>query len=545
MKEIGRYQIIEELGVGGMGVVYKAKDPLMEREVAIKVLSRAAFMQEEIRKRFYREARSLGQLSHENITIVHDLGEVGGEPYIVMEFLGGTDLRSIIKSKTEISLQQKLDYARQICRGLEYSHAKDIIHRDIKPENIRVLDNHKIKIMDFGIARPLTSTMTQTGMLMGTPYYMSPEQIRGLKVGQQSDIFSFGVLLYELLTSTLPFPGEEPTTVIYKIVHEPPEPLTISEIATYPELHELVLKCLEKELDKRYASFGKVLVDLARITKNVETVQQTAKTDEHKQVNQLLDEFNFQLEKQNFAKAKTVAEKLAIAAPVEAEKRDLLTRVIEAEQKAANRRSVEQKVKSAEKSVREKQYAEAVTVLEEALALVPEHKKARSLLQLAATALSAEGVAQEEAATVVLNRQDTPVAPVKRSKGRSRIVPVAALAVVIGTALALYALFFLNREDSAIDTANGYLSLNILPWAEVVRISNNDGTDITAEFPASDLVTPTYLTLPAGKYVFAFKEPSSPDSLRIEVQIEQGKTSLINRKIRQYEYKGLLTQLGF
>ncbi|MFQ5769516.1 MAG: serine/threonine-protein kinase, partial [bacterium] len=163
MKKIGKYEILEVLGEGGMGIVYKAYDPLMEREVAVKVLSESVFNLPEIKERFYREARSAGKLSHENITIVHDLGEIEGKPFIVMEYLQGTDLRTIIDKKEPLTLDQKLEYARQICRGLAFSHAKDIIHRDIKPANIRILDHDKIKIMDFGIAKPLTSTMTQTG----------------------------------------------------------------------------------------------------------------------------------------------------------------------------------------------------------------------------------------------------------------------------------------------------------------------------------------------------------------------------------------------
>ena len=271
MKKIGKYEIIERLGGGGMGVVYKAHDPsFIDRDVAIKVISEEIVELPGMRERFYREARSAGKLLHENLTIVYDVGETDGKPYIVMEYLQGDDLRSIIDEKEPLPLIQKLNYAKQICKGLEFVHAKDIIHRDIKPGNIKIVDDSKVKIMDFGIAKPLASNLTRPGTLLGTPSYMSPEQIKGEEIDQRSDIFSFGILFYELLAYKKPFAGDE-NTVMYKIVHEEPERLRLEENTIVDALQALVSKCLRKKARERYHNFSEILVLLEGIIAAVQT----------------------------------------------------------------------------------------------------------------------------------------------------------------------------------------------------------------------------------------------------------------------------------
>jgi serine/threonine-protein kinase len=264
MEKIDKYLILEKLGSGGMGVVYKARDPVIGREVAIKVISEEFLAFPEMKERFYREARAAGNLSHENLTIVYDVGEVDGKPYIVMEFLKGKDLRDIINEKAPLPLISKLDYAKQICKGLASVHAGDVIHRDIKPENIRILDDGKIKIMDFGIAKPLASNLTRPGTLIGTPAYMSPEQIQEKPVVKGADIFSFGILFYELLAYQKPFDGDE-NTVMYKIVHEKPSPLRLEESQFANDLQAVIAKCLKKKAEDRYADFSEILVQLERI----------------------------------------------------------------------------------------------------------------------------------------------------------------------------------------------------------------------------------------------------------------------------------------
>jgi len=264
MDKIGKFEIVEIIGKGGMGVVYKARDPFIERDVAIKVILERALGLPEIKERFQREARSAGKLSHENITVVYEVGEVDGNPYIVMEYLEGAELKKIITEKKNIPLQEKINYAIQICKGLQYAHSYKIVHRDIKPENIQILKDGKAKIMDFGIAKPEASNLTQTGIMVGTLAYMSPEQIKGTKVDNRSDIFSFGVLLYELLTYKRPFVGDS-TTIMYKIIHEEPEKIDLKEDDLGNILQEILTKCLEKNRDDRYRNCAEIVEDLEEV----------------------------------------------------------------------------------------------------------------------------------------------------------------------------------------------------------------------------------------------------------------------------------------
>lgn len=283
MKKISKYEIREQLGEGGMGRVYKAYDPVMEREVAIKVIRENALQNEELKARFYREARIAGKLSHENITAVYDMGEEGNTIFIVMEYLPGKDLRKLIRENAQLSLGQKLEYARQICRGLAFAHQNGVVHRDIKPENIKILDSGKIKIIDFGIAKPETADeatggetatlLTQAGTRIGTPWYMSPEQVKGVTTDKRADIFSFGVVFYELLTYKKPFEGDD-TTVLYRIVHEPPQSFELRESSLSGEILQVLLRCLEKDPDKRYVDCDELEVDITRIAERASEASQ-------------------------------------------------------------------------------------------------------------------------------------------------------------------------------------------------------------------------------------------------------------------------------
>ncbi len=199
-EQIGKYQIVERIGRGGMGTVFKAHDPVLDRLVALKVISSEGDVTEELKARFFREAQACAKLSHPNIVVVHDLGEAAGKLFIVMEFLDGQELKHVIERKT-LPLEDKLSLMIQVCDGLHFAHQKGIIHRDIKPGNIFVLRNGQVKILDFGIARIAAGTdpgLTRTGLIMGTLRYMSPEQARG-RVDHRSDIFSVGAVFYELL----------------------------------------------------------------------------------------------------------------------------------------------------------------------------------------------------------------------------------------------------------------------------------------------------------------------------------------------------------
>jgi serine/threonine protein kinase len=256
MKKIGRYEIAGELGKGAMGVVYKATDPNIGRTVAIKTLriDIHGAENEEILGRFKNEARAAGMMNHANIITIYDAGEQEGLFYIAMEFIEGQTLQSLLKQVKSLPVKQATDIVRQVCSGLDYAHARGIIHRDIKPANIMITADGTVKIMDFGVAKSGTTGMTSTGQVVGTPNYMSPEQVKGKALDGRTDLFSVGVVLYEMLTGTRPFGGENVTTIIYKIVHEnPPAPRDLVN-DLHPGLNAVVMKALAKAPEERYAT---------------------------------------------------------------------------------------------------------------------------------------------------------------------------------------------------------------------------------------------------------------------------------------------------
>ena len=251
---IGRYEVVERLGAGGMGVLYLARDPLLRRTLAIKVL---AVDDEDLRERFSREARSAAALSHTNIVTIFDVGEDAGHPFLAMEYLDGETMAEMIRRKAPIALQRRLQLLLELCAGLGYAHRLGIIHRDIKPANLMITGGGILKILDFGLAR-LThdnaSGLTQSGALLGTPHYMSPEQIEGRTVDHRSDIFSVGLVLYELLTYRKAYSGDGMHVVLHKITHERPQPLRELDPSIDPALERIVDKATEREPDKRYQS---------------------------------------------------------------------------------------------------------------------------------------------------------------------------------------------------------------------------------------------------------------------------------------------------
>ena len=263
--EIGKYKILKKLGEGRTGVVYKAFDANMERDVAIKVLSEQLFAKPEVKKRFYQEARSAGKLSHENITVVFELGELEGKPYVVTEYLPGTDLGTLIEKKEPIVLSEKLSYAIQICKGFEYSHSKYIMHGAIKPANMKILDSSRVKIMDFGLGQLSDSYLKSGDALTAPAYYIAPEQIQDELIDNRSEIFSFGTLFYELLSFKRPFDGDDSNSVMHKIVHEQPVAIDNAGIENISKISNIISKCLEKNANERYQSFTEVIQDLDKI----------------------------------------------------------------------------------------------------------------------------------------------------------------------------------------------------------------------------------------------------------------------------------------
>jgi serine/threonine protein kinase len=262
---LGRYEILAELGKGAMGVVYRAIDPLLSREVAIKTVNMSSDPQEmaEYEARFYQEAKAAGGLNHPNIVTIYDIGKSGNVAYMAMELLEGAELRASMKPGEPIAHARAVEIAAQVADGLAYAHQHGVVHRDVKPANIMILGTGMAKIMDFGIARMRTAEVrTQTGVVLGSPRYMSPEQVSGRRAEPRSDIFSLGVILYEMLTGKPAFTGDDVTSVMFQILNVvPPAPSTL--VHGLPEVLDfIVAKALAKTPDDRYQDAGEFARDL-------------------------------------------------------------------------------------------------------------------------------------------------------------------------------------------------------------------------------------------------------------------------------------------
>ena len=267
------YKILEKLGEGGMGVVYLAEDTKLKREVAIKFLPHHISANEEERKRFEIEAQAAASLNHPNIATVYSIENSGDEIFIVMEYIDGVELKDKIKS-TPIPINEAINIAIQIVEGLAAAHEKGIVHRDIKSDNIMLTPKGQVKIMDFGLAKVKgASKLTQAGSTVGTAAYMSPEQAQGEEVDTRSDIFSFGIILYEMLTTHLPFRGEHQAALLYSVINEEPQPIARFNEKVTEDLERIVLKSLAKDRDERYQHIDDMLADLRRERKNLEYVR--------------------------------------------------------------------------------------------------------------------------------------------------------------------------------------------------------------------------------------------------------------------------------
>jgi len=266
----GRYQIISELGRGSMGVVYQGFDPVIGRTVAVKTmltegLTPAEF--EDFKARFQREAQAAGVLTHPNIVTVYDFGEDEGILYLAMEFLEGKSLQDLVEEQTVLAVETIAPMYEQVCSALDHAHSHKVIHRDIKPANIMILDSGLVKVTDFGIAKMMSMGMTQAGQILGTPNYMSPEQVKGRQIDGRSDIFALGVVLYELVTGEKPFGGQNITTVIYKIINENPIPPRELDATIHPGLSYVIQKALAKNPDERYQTCRELAEDLKNYKK--------------------------------------------------------------------------------------------------------------------------------------------------------------------------------------------------------------------------------------------------------------------------------------
>ena len=246
LEQIGKYKIVGKIGQGAMGEVYRAQDSVLNREVAIKIISSELGADDALRKRFQREAQSAARLNHPNIITVYDYGEEQGKIYMAMELLDGADLKQAIARRAPLSLDDKLSIVDQIAEGLAFAHSHEIVHRDLKPANVHLLGNGQVKIMDFGLARLGGSEMTRAGMVMGTPHYMSPEQVRGERAEARSDVFALGCVFYELLTYQKPFDADSMHSVLFKVMQEDPRPLR----ETTPEVPAVLAQVVERAMAK-------------------------------------------------------------------------------------------------------------------------------------------------------------------------------------------------------------------------------------------------------------------------------------------------------
>ncbi|MBL7993733.1 protein kinase, partial [bacterium] len=267
---ISHYKIVEKLGEGGMGVVYKAHDTQLDRFVALKFLPYYLNSDPVEKERFYHEARATSALNHPNITTIYEIAEHDGQLYIALEFVEGSTLKQLVKLEIP-STKTMLDIAIQACDGIATAHEKSIVHRDIKSDNIMVTPKGQVKVMDFGLAKVKGAVkLTNAGSTVGTAAYMSPDQALAGDVYNRSDIFSFGVVLYELLTAHLPFRGEHQAAITYSLIHEEPQPLARFNHAISPEMERIVLKALEKDKTERYQHIEDMQADLRKEMKNIE-----------------------------------------------------------------------------------------------------------------------------------------------------------------------------------------------------------------------------------------------------------------------------------
>ncbi|MEE9442987.1 MAG: protein kinase [candidate division Zixibacteria bacterium] len=274
--EVGHYTIIEKIGAGGMGEVYLAEDTKLRRKVALKFLPSHLSQNEDAKARFTREAQATAKLSHPNVITIHEVSEYQGRPYFAMEHIEGRSLRDVIKSK-ELTLDQAVNLTAQICEGLNKAHQAGVIHRDIKPSNIVIDTDGRAKLLDFGLATVMgADKLTKTGSTLGTVGYMSPEQASGRKADERSDLFSLGVVLYEMITGRRPFKGKDEAATLHAVTHESPEPMARFKAEIPDGLQDVVDRALDKDVETRYPTAAAMLADLRRLRRrSADTIEVT------------------------------------------------------------------------------------------------------------------------------------------------------------------------------------------------------------------------------------------------------------------------------
>jgi beta-lactam-binding protein with PASTA domain/predicted Ser/Thr protein kinase len=272
----GRYRIVRKLGSGGMADVYLAEDEELGRRIAIKILNDRHANDEQFVERFRREAKNAAGLSHPNIVAIYDRGEAEGTYYIAMEYLDGRSLKELVVARGPLPISDAIDATRQVLAALRFAHRKGVVHRDIKPHNVMADADGRLKVTDFGIARAGVSQMTEAGSIIGTAQYLSPEQARGAPVDQRSDLYSIGVVLYEMLTGKTPFSGETPVEIAMKHLSDPPRPPSLERPDISPDLDMVVLRALAKHPEDRFQTAEELDAELERVSRGLGVSAETA-----------------------------------------------------------------------------------------------------------------------------------------------------------------------------------------------------------------------------------------------------------------------------
>lgn len=371
IKRIGKYEVIDVLGRGGMGLVYRAFDRQLNREVAIKTLTEGFTGDEEMLKRFYQEAAKTGALRHPNIVTVYDLGEQDGFPYIVMEYLSGDPLDRLIQSGKSQPLAYKLRILEQVCYALGYAHRNDVIHRDVKPANVIVQSDGTVKLLDFGIARQekTESRLTRTGSVIGTLQYMAPERLRNAAFDGRSDIFSVGVMMFQLLTGQLPFTGDY--AIVHKILTEKHPPLSQYLEKYPPALDSIIDHALAKSPDDRYSTADEMAADIGSIEQELRK----------EQVAEWIQKAERLVQKEEFTTARDVLLEVLKVDSQHTTARQMIAQVRQSLSLRARAEQIRQLKSQAEEASADKRYDSAIHCLEAACGLDPSSSELSDLLE--------------------------------------------------------------------------------------------------------------------------------------------------------------------
>ena len=372
MNRLGKYEVLAELGHGAMGVVYCARDPIINRLVAVKTITTGVAADPALLQRFYREAQSAGGLQHPNIVTIYDMGEQGKIPYIAMELIDGESVENIIARRAALPIALKLVYTMQACRAFDYAHKRGIVHRDIKPANVMVTKGGTVKVVDFGIARVVETSKTQTGMLIGTFAYMSPEQYHGEHADERSDIWSFGVLMYELLCCQRPFLGQIPASLMHSICEQEPAPLSGLLPECPQELERIIAKTLQKSPGNRFQSMEDLLAELEALFRGLQVTS----------VAELVDQCRGRVEQNQLAEARDMLSQALQIEPGNQQVRGMLDRVNAELKRTLVRPKAQQHVERGYGFLQQGKILDAKVAAESALQLDSGFEPARDLQRL-------------------------------------------------------------------------------------------------------------------------------------------------------------------